>query len=133
MARTLVCEIVTPDAMLFSGSGVLVSAPASGGEIGMMYLCAPFMSTLKRGIIRINTEEGETIRFAVNGGYLEVDGYRVVILARSAVNVADIDKDASRFLIAQHEKHLAELADDDPQAAFAKSQIGWQQYLSSLI
>ena len=133
MANTLICDVVTPEAMLFSGTAVMVGAPAGEGDIGLMHQCSPLMSTLKRGTIRIKGENEETTVFAVDGGYLEADGHKVVVLASHAINVAEIDKDYSKDRIAADEKNLAAMSEDDPSRAFAEAELSWQQYLLSLV
>ncbi|MDR1359028.1 MAG: ATP synthase F1 subunit epsilon [Coriobacteriales bacterium] len=132
MADTLVCDIVTPDTLLFSGEAVLVSAPAAEGDIGLMYQCSPLMSTLRRGAIRIKGEDDQVTTFAVDGGYLEVDGLKVVVLASRAINLDRIDRDFAKSRIEQNKKRIAEMEKGDPARAFAESQISWQEYLIGL-
>lgn len=132
MANTLKCDIVTPDSMLYRGEATLIGAPAAEGDIGMMYQCSPLMSTLRRGTIRIKGEGDQSKTFAVEGGYLEVDGYKVVVLASRAIDLALVDKDISKERIALNEKRLAELAEADPSRAFVEEEISWQKYLQSL-
>ena len=132
MANTLICDIVTPDTMLFSGEAVMVTAPAAEGDIGLMYQCSPLMSTLRRGLIRIKNENDEVTAFATDGGYLEVDGHKVIVLATRALNVAKIDKAISEQRIAENKKRAAELEEGNPAKAFAESEVSWQSYLLSL-
>ena len=130
MADLMICEIVTPDQRLFSGDAVLVSAPAAEGEIGFMYLCSPLMSTLRRGCVRVKkTETSEPQRFAVDGGYVEADGYRVVVLASRAIDINKVDTSISKERIAANEKRLAELSPGDSRAVFMRQEIEWQTYL----
>ena len=132
MANTLVCEIVTPDSMLFSGRAVLVSAPAAEGDIGLMYQCSPLMSTLRRGVIRIKGEDDKDAAFAVDGGYLEVDGRKAIVLATHAINVAEIDKAFCKERIELNEKRIAGMEDGNPAKAFSLSELSWQNYLLTL-
>jgi len=130
MAELMICEIVTPDQMLFSGEAEFVAAPAAKGEVGLMYLRAPLVSTLERGLVRIKaTMAGEAQCFAVDGGYIESDGYKIVILASHAIDLAKVDVEFAKERLAQNEKRLAELASDDARAAFVRQEIEWQQYL----
>jgi F-type H+-transporting ATPase subunit epsilon len=126
-------DIVTPDQRLFSGEAVFVAAPAANGEIGLMELASPIMSTLKPGEVRIKAESNsEPRRFAVAGGYLESDGRKIVILANRALDVASIDVAFGRKRVDSYEKRLAEAAADDSRAAFYKEEIAWQQHLIKL-
>ncbi|MCL2807922.1 MAG: ATP synthase F1 subunit epsilon [Coriobacteriia bacterium] len=134
MTNTLVCDIVTPESFLFNGKARLVSAPAGEGDIGLMYQCSPLMSTLRRGVIRIkNEDESEVTSFATDGGYLEVDGRKVIILASRAINLEEISKEDCMQSIAANEAHLAQLEEGSPAKAYAQSEISWENYLLTLI
>ena len=133
MANTLVCEIVTPESFLYSGEATLVSAPAAEGDIGMMYMCSPLMSTLRRGTIRIKGEDDDVKTYATDGGYLEVDGRKVIILASHAIDVAEIDKEICLQRIAKNEKRKEQLEEGNPAIAYATSEISWQTYLMTLV
>ncbi|MDR2671835.1 MAG: ATP synthase F1 subunit epsilon [Coriobacteriales bacterium] len=132
MARLLKCDIVTPDSRLFRGEALLVSAPAAEGDIGFMFQCAPLMSILRRGMVRIKSDNDEIHAFAVDGGYIEADGNKVVVLASRAIDVATIDETIARERIAANEQRIAELADDDPAVTFARAEIVWQKHLLSV-
>lgn len=129
MANTLKCDIVIPDKMLFSGEATLVSAPAGEGDIGMMYQCSPLMSTLRLGIVRVKDEQDEVRSFAVDNGYLEVDGQKAVILATRAIDLEEVSKDIADERIAEDRARLAEMEEDDPGRAFLEEGIAWQEYL----
>ena len=133
MANVLQCDIVTPDTMLFRGEAVLVGAPAAEGDIGLMYQCSPLMSTLRRGTIRIKSESDEVTTFAIDTGYLEVDGYKVVALVTHAIDIATADKSISQGIAEEYKKRLAELSEDDPARAFAQAEVDWHEYLISII
>jgi F-type H+-transporting ATPase subunit epsilon len=129
----MICDIVTPDHLLFSDEAEFVSAPAAGGEIGFMYLHAPIMSTLRMGEIRVRKPDAEAVRrFAVSGGYIEADGRKVVVLASRAIEVSTVDVEISRERIAHNEKRLTELSADDPRRAFCRDEIAWQNHLVRL-
>ena len=129
MANTLLCDIVTPDSMLFAGEGVLIGAPAADGDIGLMYQCSPLMSTLRRGLVRIKGANDESISFAINGGYLEVDGEKVIVLATRAVEVTKIVKDEAEAAVSEIESRLGEMEEGNPARAFCVEEISWQKYL----
>ena len=129
---TLTCDIVTPESLLFSEEVNFVSVPASEGEIGILSKRAPVMSTLKRGVVRIKREEhGETIAFAVAGGYVEADGNKVVVLADRADAVGRLDLEAVREAKAENEKKLASLAEDDSRSVFYRDEVAWYTLLET--
>ena len=132
MANLLKCDIVTPDKILFRGEAVLVSAPAAEGDIGFMFMCAPLMSILRQGIVRMKSDNDETSAFAVDGGYIEADGRKVVVLASRAIKTSDINPQVSQARITEREKEITTLPAGDPAIAFAKAEIAWQEHLLRL-
>jgi len=132
MANLIACDLVTPESLVFSGDAVLVSAPAGEGDIGMMFMCSPLMSTLRRGVIRITGEDNDVVTFAVDGGYLEVDGQKVIVLASRAIDITKIDKDACKENIAKNEKRISELEEGSPAKAYVVGEIAWDNFLLSL-
>jgi len=132
MANLIACDLVTPESLVFSGDAVLVSAPAGEGDIGMMYLCSPLMSTLRRGVIRITSENDDVVTFAIDGGYLEVDGHKIIILASRAINITEIDKEVCKENIAKKEKRISELEEESPAMAYCIGEVAWENYLLTL-
>lgn len=92
MARTLICEIVTPEKRVFSGEGTMVVLPALDGELGVLPLHVPLVSALSSGEVRVNYEgDRKPERFAVAGGYVQVGNDKVIVLADVAAEAASID------------------------------------------
>ncbi len=79
MSDALKVSVISPERVLFEGSARGVIAPAFDGEVGILPLHAPLMTLLGKGLLRIDTAEGEQ-RYAVDGGFLQVvdDLVRVV-------------------------------------------------------
>ena len=119
MARTLLCEIVTPEAILYTNEVQMVVATTPDGEIGILPLHAALVTTLAPGEVRLrygdNAADWEY--FSIAGGYLQVHEDKVVILADHAVPVSQIDaaraKESAELVAAR----LAEL----PAGAEAES------------
>lgn len=79
------CDIVTPEAKFYSGEAHFVVVPGSEGEMGFLYDHIPLVSTLRDGNVRIQEEEGGAFKeFAIEGGYVQVSGTKVIILADKA-------------------------------------------------
>jgi F-type H+-transporting ATPase subunit epsilon len=129
-----ICEIVTPESLLYSERVYYVSVPASEGEFGVLARRAPIMSTLNEGEIRVKPrEDGETLRFAVAGGYVESDGSKLVVLATRAADVSTVELDEVRAALAESEKKLAALNADDLRAAFYHDELAWYTLLETLL
>jgi len=93
MARTLLAEIVTPEAILYTNEVQMVVATAPGGEIGILPLHAPLVTTLSPGEVRLRFGEGaaDWEYFSIAGGYLQVHEDKVIVLADQAIPVSQID------------------------------------------
>lgn len=90
MAETLHFSLVSPERELFSGAVNQVDAPGVEGEFGVLPRHAPFMTTLKPGVVRIY-EDGQVTPVFVRGGFADVTPQGFTILAEEAVRLSDID------------------------------------------
>ena len=90
MADTIHFSLVSPERELFSGEVKQVDAPGAEGEFGVLPQHAPFMTTLKPGVVRIYEDSGVTPVF-VRGGFADVTPAGLTILAEEAIRLADVD------------------------------------------
>jgi F-type H+-transporting ATPase subunit epsilon len=65
---------------MFDGEADAVIAPAFDGEVGILPHHAPFMTLLGQGMLSVRSAATVT-RFAVRGGFLQVVGDRVRVVA----------------------------------------------------
>ncbi|MEO7998360.1 MAG: F0F1 ATP synthase subunit epsilon [Gemmatimonadaceae bacterium] len=77
---TLTVSVISPERILFEGAAKSIVAPAFDGEVGILPMHAPMMTLLGKGTLRVESTEGGTQRFDVDGGFLQVaeDQVRVV-------------------------------------------------------
>ncbi len=116
MARTLICDIVTPEKQIFSEEASFVSAPSISGEVGILPLHAAYVSVLKAGQVVVKYPDEKNSRyFAISGGYLEVKDDEVIILADSAIDIEDIDKASAEESLAKVSECLEGLDDKDSE------------------
>jgi F-type H+-transporting ATPase subunit epsilon len=114
MARTLICEIVTPERIVYTNEVEMVVAPTIDGEIGVLPLHAPLVSVLKPGEIRVKWNADKDVEwFAVSGGYVQVHEDKVIILADQAEIASKIDVDRARQALERVKARLSEIAEDD--------------------
>ena len=73
-------EIITPDKELFNGDATSLVVPGSDGLLGILNSHAPLISSLKKGVVKLVTGEGE-LTFDIKGGVVEVLNNKVMILA----------------------------------------------------
>ena len=91
MTDKLKFSLVSPAREVFSGAVDHVIAPGTEGDFGVLPHHAPFMSTLKNGVVRVLDGENVSMRVFVRGGFADVTPEGLTILAEEAVNLADVD------------------------------------------
>jgi F-type H+-transporting ATPase subunit epsilon len=114
MGRTLLCEIVTPEAILYTNEVQMVVATTTDGEVGILPLHAPLVATLAPGEARLQFGESASDweYFSISGGYLQVHEDKVILLADNAVAVSQIDATRAKESAEHIEALLAELPAD---------------------
>ncbi len=105
MENKLKLEIVTPYGPVFSDEVDEVVASGSEGEFGVLPGHAPFLTTLKIGML-IYKKGTETGYFFVNWGYAEVGPDKVSILADSSEKSEDIDVQRAKEAMKRAEERL---------------------------
>ena len=118
MAETLTLDIVTPYGHIFTEEVDEVLAPGSEGEFGVLPDHAPFLTTLKIGILTYK-KGSETGHFFVNWGYAEVGPDKVTILADSAERSDEIDPERAKEALKRAEERLQHAAEIDEARATA--------------
>ncbi|MCC5792792.1 MAG: F0F1 ATP synthase subunit epsilon [Legionellaceae bacterium] len=107
MPNTTHLDIVSAEKQLFSGVVEMVVASAALGEVGIKPGHSPMLTVLKPGEIRVIVKEGQEDIYYVSGGMLEVQPYRVTILADTVERAADLDEAAAMDAKVRAEEALA--------------------------
>ena len=119
-------DIVTPASRLCSGEAHFVVVPGAEGEMGFYRDHESLVSCLTDGIVRIHLEQdGEVVRYVTQGGYVEVTGTKVIILADRACPVADIDAASVTEQLQACEAELASLSEEEAQKTKLAADIAW--------
>ena len=95
MSMTVHVDIVSAEGSLFSGEGEMIYAPAVMGEIGIAPRHAPLVTRLKPGDVRVDQGSGGVAHFYVSGGIIEVQPFRVTIMADTGIRAGDLDEAAA--------------------------------------
>lgn len=75
-------ELVTPAKLVRSEDVHMVVVPGSDGEFGVLEGHAPFMSTVKDGVLKVyRTPGGAPEEIVVSGGFAEVGDKGLTVLA----------------------------------------------------
>jgi F-type H+-transporting ATPase subunit epsilon len=107
MAMTIHCDIVSAEAQIYSGLVEMLVATGASGELGVCYGHAPLLTGLVPGPIRIIEQGGEEHIYYASGGYLEVQGDVVTVLADTAIRADDVDEAAAEEARKAAEEALA--------------------------
>jgi len=84
-------DVITAERVVYSDSDIdVVVAPGTAGELGILPSHAPFITSLAPGELRLRKGNEET-SMVITGGFLEVRGNKVVILAEAAEKAEEID------------------------------------------
>jgi F-type H+-transporting ATPase subunit epsilon len=110
----LTLEIVTPEAKVYSDTVDSVVVPTVEGEIGVLPGHIPLLTQVEHGELRV-TKGATTQWLAVGGGFAQIDGDRVRVLAEHAITEEKIDEHAVEAALKRAEDELKAAKDMDPQ------------------
>ncbi|MGY9073406.1 MAG: ATP synthase F1 subunit epsilon [Acidimicrobiales bacterium] len=109
-------ELVSPEAILFSGECTQVLARTIDGDIAFLSNHAAFIGALDVGETQLWTDDG-IVSLAVNGGFIEVSSNNVTLLSDGAFAAADIDAAEAQADLDAAEAALSANSDDESAAA----------------
>jgi len=110
---SLTLEIVTPEARVYSDTIDSVVIPTVEGEVGILPGHIPLLTQVADGELRV-TKNGAVVYLAVGGGFAEVEGDRVHVLAEHAITEEKIDEGAVEAALKRAEAQLRDAAGADP-------------------
>ena len=104
-------EIITAERSLFEGDVDVVVAPGTEGELAVLPHHAAVITTLKAGPLRYRSNGQETL-FVVHGGFMDVRGDQVTVLADAAEHVEEIDEARAEEAMRRAEERVRSRAED---------------------
>lgn len=105
-------ELVSPERVLVSEDVDQVVLPGTEGDFAVLAGHAPFVSTLRPGVLDVSVG-GVRKRLLVKGGFAEVDPAHLTVLAEQAYDVADLDAATLASELEAAEAELAAAKDDE--------------------
>ena len=122
MAEPLTVEVVSPEAVLYSGEATMViTRTLGGGEIAFQAGHAPFLAALVENHTRVFLIDGSTEDIAVHGGFVEVSANKVSILSDTAELASQIDIERARAAKNRAETQLRAGHDAEAVSALARA------------
>ncbi|WP_128254548.1 F0F1 ATP synthase subunit epsilon [Falsirhodobacter deserti] len=118
MADTLQFDLVTPERRLASNPVTEVLIPGAEGDMTVMAGHAPTITGLRPGLLKVIGPKGH-LSFAVTGGFAEITGPSLSVLAEQAMPVEETSANVFDELVAEA-RSLAEIALPEDKAAAEK-------------
>lgn len=119
-------EVVTPERRLVQLEADEVIAPGAEGLFGVRPGHAPFLSLLQAGPLTVKDGAKSELYF-VAGGFVEVGGQSVRVLADAAQPQKEIDAAAAKKRISEADEKLKALEVTDPKAEALRDTIRREQ------
>lgn len=115
MAETMQFDLVSPERSLASLQVREALIPGANGDMVAMPDHAPLITTLRPGILRVDGPGG-TAEYLVSGGFAEINGDGVSVLAEKALPLNEVTREHVDELIASareaHEKAREEFKNE---------------------
>jgi F-type H+-transporting ATPase subunit epsilon len=131
MAQQIHLEVVTPAGAVVNEDVDIVNAPGYGGDFGVLANHAPFLSTIKIGILTY--EQGNDRKsLMISGGFSEVSNNKITFLVESAETGSDIDVDRAMKAKERAEKRLLQAAAHDDNFNQVRAEAALQRALARI-
>jgi F-type H+-transporting ATPase subunit epsilon len=110
MAEPFQFELVSPERLLMSEPVEQVVVPGSEGYFTVLKGHAPFMSTLRPGVVDV-INGNSTLRIFVRGGFADVNPAGLIILAEQAIPLDEVDPAMLAQQVQNAEEDVADAKD----------------------
>lgn len=108
-------ELVSPERLVYSGKVSEVVVPGTEGEFGILAGHAPFVSTLKPGVLTIKGE-GAPQKLFVRGGFAEANPQGLTVLAETAIPLVELRSENLAQMIKDAQEDVEDARDEATKA-----------------
>ena len=105
MAVKINFDFVSPESLIFSGEVDMVILPGKEGDAGILPNHAPFMTSLRVGVVEV-TINSNIKKYLVDGGFADVSSEGINLLAERSFNLTESSSDEHRQLLDEVNKDL---------------------------
>jgi F-type H+-transporting ATPase subunit epsilon len=84
-------SVVTPDKIIFEDQVLSITVPGAAGYLGILSNHAPVITSLQPGLLTVTEKNGNTLFYAVSGGFMEVSFNQATLLADAVEPAGEID------------------------------------------
>ena len=92
MATKIAFELVTPDRLLISEEVNLVTIPGGEGDYGVMVGHQPLITTVRPGLLEIESDSSVTKRVFIDGGFAEVTADHCAVMTEEAIPLEEVQR-----------------------------------------
>jgi F-type H+-transporting ATPase subunit epsilon len=107
-AENLILEIFTPTGVVLTAEVMSCSAPGVEGAFQILKGHTDMVAALGIGMVKVMMPDNSIRELAISGGFLEVKGNKISILADSAELAGDIDSERAEKAANRARKRLEE-------------------------
>ncbi len=115
-------ELASPEALLVSAAVDMVVVPGAEGDFGVLPGHAPFISTVRAGVIDVYDGDKIDQRIFVADGFAEVNERGCIVLSSEAYPVDELDRGEVEERLKAAQDELAD-ADSDDERDKAEAEI----------
>jgi len=131
MAEQIRLEVVTPKGAIIKEDVDIVNAPGYGGDFGVLANHAPFLSTIKIGLLSYEQgKQRETLM--ISGGFCEVSNNKITFLVESAEFGRQVDVERAMRAKERAEKRLLAGAQHDEKINRVRAEAALQRALARI-
>lgn len=131
MAEQIRLEVVTPKGAVVKEDVDIVNAPGYGGDFGVLANHAPFLSTIKIGLLTYaQGRQRETLM--ISGGFCEVSNNKISFLVESAEFGRQVDVERAMMAKERAEKRLLQTTQHDEQINRTRAEAALQRALARI-
>lgn len=112
MADTMQFDLVSPERSLASLQVSAVQIPGAEGDMTAMPMHAPTLTTLRPGVLRVESPEG-TSEYLVTGGFADINAGGLSVLAEKAIPMDEMTRAHLDELIEDARKTYQTVQDED--------------------
>ncbi len=114
MADTVKFDLVSPERRLASLEASEVGIPGSDGDMTAMPGHSPVITTLRPGLLRV-VHSGGTDEYVVSGGFAEIAGDSISVLAEKALPREEVTQEIFDELVEEFRKAHVKAMEEAPE------------------
>ena len=106
MPLTTHLDIVSVEALIYSGPATKVVLPAEDGDICILARHAPLLTRLRPGLVRLANEFEVEQTFFISSGFVEIQPHIVTVLADTVLRTRDLDETAAQAAVERTQRAI---------------------------